>query len=382
MRIKWIIVVPGDTISSLSSSGKSTLNFGNASGYPGRGEIQRPTLAFFMAPLGVLLGAFLLFWEPTPGQAACTGTSNCSNQTLTLNNNLGGVGYSGNHVNIDTPLLTCGSGGGGWEGWGRGGCRGPDAGFNDTSGTGTTSGICLTLSNVSDPQCLRIPPGANPGFGFGLPPGGSNSSLFQSFNGGFSETDSGNSQGGDDDRGGYATTFTFGKAFTESIVSKPDPSNPSHRIHTIQQTVGFNIGEGDSGGDRNGGRDGYSQITSMTFSISTVTDSKGNMIGSQNTDPNCKAQPTGACGNFSMNIFDSRVSANCNSAISTGVFTIVTPPSGGGGATATATFTAPTGVNFTLACTTESGPNGCVGPVLDPSFYTPGGQFRTPPNCP
>src|SRR5579863_4943041 len=173
MRIKWIIVVPGDTISSLSSSGKSTLNFGNASGYPGRGEIQRPTLAFFMAPLGVLLGAFLLFWEPTPGQAACTGTSNCSNQTLTLNNNLGGVGFSGNHVNIDSPVLTCGDGnsGGGYGGFDRSrGCHGPDDSFNDTSSTGNATGICLTPTNVNDPQCLRVPAGANTAFGFGIPP--------------------------------------------------------------------------------------------------------------------------------------------------------------------------------------------------------------------
>jgi|SRR5579863_2228713 len=350
---------------------------------------HRRSGSLWVAGLAIFLGLAALDFEPL-AQAGCTGTSNCSNQTLTINNNLGGVGYSGNHVNIDSPVLTCGDGnsGGGYGGFDRSrGCHGPDDSFNDTSSTGNATGICLTPTNVNDPQCLRVPAGANTAFGFGIPPGGSNTSTFQSFNGGFNENDTGYDEGGDQDRGGYATTVTFGKAFTERIISTPNPSNPSQRVHTIQQTVGLNLGEGDAGGDRHGGRDGFTQNVTMTFSISAVTDSNGNLTGNQGTDSHCSAQPTGACGTFSFNIFDSRVPANCNGTTSSGVFTVVDPPYGGGGGggsggSATATFTAPTGASFTLACTTESGPNGCVGPVLDPAFYTPGGQFRIPPNCP
>jgi hypothetical protein len=310
----------------------------------------------------------LLFTATVENRAegACSGVANCDNRTLTINASTGGAGHTSNHVNFNIPLLACGSSTVGTPGTGgTGGCNTPASPFNDTSFTGTANGVCLNPGNLSDPQCLQIPPGADTQFGNGVPAGTSNSFLFQSTNGTFSETDIATT--------GQRIDLNNGLSMTITSVPDPDPNNKNGRIHTIHQTIDFSLFQD----QQVAAPPTYQQQFKASYNISAVTDSNGNLIGSKSTDPRCAGQPGAACGTFSFNINDPVV--GCNNAISSGFFAV----SNGGLVTgsSTATITSPTG-SFNIACTSDAGPDGCVGPILNPTIYTPGGQFTNPPGCP
>jgi hypothetical protein len=317
--------------------------------------------------IALFLSLFLTAVVQHRAEGACSGVANCDNRTLTINSSTGGAGRTSNHVNFNIPLLACGSSTVGTPGsGGTGGCNTPASPFNDTSFTGTSNGVCLNPGNLNDPQCLQIPPGADTQFGNGVPAGSSNSFLFQSTNGTFSETDI-------DAITTQRMDLNNGLSMTITSVPDPDPNNKNGRIHTIHQSIDFSLSQ-----DQQVSTAGpYQQQFKADYNISAVTDSSGNLIGSKSTDSRCAGQPNAACGTFTFHINDPIV--NCNNVSSSGFFAV----SNGGLVTgsSTATITAPTG-NFNVACTSDAGPDGCVGPILNPTIYTPGGQFTNPPGCP
>lgn len=321
---------------------------------------------------GAILSIGLLFLWSDHAEAACPGVADCNNRTLTINRSTGGAGQSNNHVNFNIPVLACGTSRVGAPG-GTGGCGSQNSAFNDTSSIGgTATGLCLNPASLSDPHCLRVPIGANTQFGNGVPAGSSKDSLFQSTNGSFSSTDTDLAS---------LQTMVFSNGFESRMTSTPDtdPNNPNGRIHTIFQNINFNLSQ-----------DGqvataplYQQEFQANFTISVVTDAKGQLVGSKSTDPRCVAQSKAACGNFTLNIQDGFGGFSlCDNFSSSGFFAVTNLDNGGSVSGETiATFATPTGTIMSIACTSDIGEDGCVGPLLNPTIFPPGGRFATR-SCP
>jgi hypothetical protein len=335
---------------------------------------KTPLILTGLLLLGGLFWAGVALW-PAETEAACTGTADCSNITLTVNTTTGGAGRTGNHLNVNVPMLACGSSNVSEPG-GLGECfnASPFSNpFNDTSITGTATGVCLNPASLSDSQCLRVPLGANTQFGNGTPTGSSNNSFFQSTNGTFSQNDSVLIPG----RNVFQNIdFNNGLKMSMTSIPDPDPNNPNGRIHIIHQTISFSLTE-----DRQFDDDSiYNQSFNAVYNINAVTDANGNLIGSKPApggvlDPRCANFPGTACGTFSLQVIDPTV--NCGATV-TGIFN-VSPDS----PTIGPVLPGSPGASFSIACTTDpnsTGDDGCVGPILNPTVYPPGGQFPPFPN--